>query len=115
MKLHSAKRPYGKAFFAKLFCASTLYPLRVKKRGGPACNAGAFLATSLCTQRSSMKDKNQIEICNEQFSHRFIDKQSTSSSIAKQSEQRTLQYRWRRSQIRDTKAAAPMQSVLRAQ
>ena len=43
----TAKRPYGKAFFAKLFAAR-------QKACGPACNAGAFLATSLCTQRSSI-------------------------------------------------------------
>ena len=39
----------AKHFFAKLFLCEQ------KKRGGPACNAGAFLATSLGTQRSSIK------------------------------------------------------------
>ena len=36
---HTAKRTYGKAFFAKLFAAR-------QKAGGPACNAGGFLGTS---------------------------------------------------------------------
>ena len=39
----------AKHFFAKLFLCEQ------KKRGGPACNAGAFLATSLCKQRSSIQ------------------------------------------------------------
>ena len=30
--------------------------VRAKKRSGPACNAGAFLATSLCKQRSSIQN-----------------------------------------------------------
>ena len=29
--------------------------VRAKKLSGPACNAGAFLATSLCKQRSSIQ------------------------------------------------------------
>ena len=48
----------AKHFFAKLFLCEHIVPLEGKKRSGPACNAGEFLGTSLPTQRSATKDKD---------------------------------------------------------
>ena len=44
----------AKHFFAKLFLCEQ------KKRGGPACNAGGFLGTSLPIQRSAYDKKEKF-------------------------------------------------------
>ena len=64
---YTAKRPYGKAFFAKLFAARHIVLLEGKKRSGPACNAGGFLGTSLPRQRSAF-DNNIKKIIKKDFS-----------------------------------------------
>ena len=70
-KNRTQAQTYGKAFFAKLFAAR-------QKAGGPACNAGGFLGTSLPRQRSAFDIKELIkgnsQLANERFLYSIVIK-----------------------------------------